>query len=635
MKALLLLLVSVVFCLVVFEAGLRLFTGYGGSRQAEQPASSAERPVDAAEAMRYVDRLAASPGTDRRWFAEDPAPLPNRTPVSGERAARYKDYQRRGLFPDQADYIWNRYYVESIRCAPNSVFTNYPDKVLAFGPPKPGTHPFFRFPANTTGVAGLVTNEFGLRGPPLSLVKPPKTIRSAFLGSSTTVGFHNFLFSYPERVIYWLNRFADANHFGVRFEVLNSGREGINSQDIAAITRDELLPLDPDLAVYNGGANQFPSANQLVSPHIPAREKIDPKDPIARHVMPELIRAHFALGDLIDRAINGYSAVGEPRKPAYRLRWPHGVDEQNPNVDDPNLPLQLPVIVKDLDSMRDSLKAIGGELMLCSFEWYANDSIPLSPVRHRFIYEQLNTVLWPLRYADIRRLANFHNRVLARYAAARGVPFLDVESNIPQDPNLFVDAIHMTETGERLKAWIVFQQLAPVLRRKIESGELPRAAGSHPVPPAPSLAASEMSIRCEDPIGPFTRVDGVVALDSVQGHNNSAVQKGPPLKVTTPAEQWAYAAEWPIRIPARLTGTPFLYLRVQVLKGQAGFAILDDQVGGEFQAERSVPVSSSAIDIYVPVVFPNRASRLIVRNAAAGNVSSELAIEDAALVLRK
>ena len=625
MKSFLLVLGSVLLSLVAIETGLRLVTGFGATRTAS--AAISDKPVNTQDALQYLDRVPLSPGTDRRWFTENPPPLPNRHRPSPEQIARFNEYKQDGVFADQSDYIWNRNFVEGTRCAPESLFKNYPDRVLAFDPPSPTIHPFYRFPPNNTGVGGLVTNDFGMRGPPVPLTKPPRTIRLAFIGSSTTVDYHNFAFSYPEYVTFWLNRYAESNHLDVRFEVLNAGREGINSTDISAIVRDELLPLDPDLAIYNGGANQFPSANQLVSPRIPPRQNIDPNDPIARHVVPELIRTHFAIGDLIDRASNGFSAVGEPRKPTYRIRWPHGVDEQNPDVDRTNLPLQLPVIVKDLDSMRSSLKTIGSDLVVCSFEWYASDKIPLSPVRHRYIYEQLNTLLWPLRYSDIRRLANFHNRVLGRYAASRGLVFLDVAKQIPEDPNLFVDAIHMTETGERLKAWIVFQEIAPVLRRKIESGELPRPAGSHRIPPPPSLAAGEISTRCETPTGPFTRVDGVVSLNSFHSHNGAVIQTGPPLSITTPAEHGAYAAETEIHMPENVTGKPLIHVRLRVSTGQIAVGILDSEAG-EFQSQWGVAVSSSPTDIYVPVLFPSRAKALIIRNTADGNVASQVTLED-------
>ena len=498
-KPILAVIGSTLVGLLACEAGLRLFTGYGAHRAAEPaapPAVTADKPLEVSEAARDIQQLPAEPGTDRRWFSEDPPPLPNRTPVSPERIARYKDFERRGLYGPQADYIWNRKYVERERCLPNGVFQSYPDTVLAFDPPSGDVHPHYRFAPDTTTFAGLVTNAFGIRGRPITLAKPARTVRIAFLGASTTINNHNYPFSFPERVGYWLNRFAESSHYDVHFEALNAGREGLNSQDFVAIARDELLPLDPDLAVYYEGANQF-DAPGMAFPRGTPRQEINPRDPVATHRVPEAIRAHLALANLLDRVLNGFSSLSEPRKPLHVLIWPAGVSEQNPNIDSPKLPLHLTRIVKDLDSIRAGMQSIGGGLALCSFEWLAKDGLPLSATRHAFIYKQLNTVMWPLRYSEIRRMADFQNRVYQRYAEARGIPFLDIASALPQDPNLFTDAIHMTDTGERVNAWIVFEQLVPLIRKQIQGGQLPRPAGSHALRPPPSLSASEMSVRCD------------------------------------------------------------------------------------------------------------------------------------------
>jgi hypothetical protein len=117
----------------------------------------------------------------------------------------------------------------------------------------------------------------------------------------------------------------------------------------------------------------------------------------------------------------------------------------------------------------------------------------LSASSHKYIYQQLNTDMWPFRYADIRRLTDFQNRVFRAYAERRHIPFLDVAGQIPQDPALFSDTVHMTEVGERLKAWIVVQQLIPYLRPRIESGQLPHA---HPkqLSPPPNLEGAEMKV---------------------------------------------------------------------------------------------------------------------------------------------
>jgi hypothetical protein len=339
---------------------------------------------------------------------------------------------------------------------------------------------------------GLVTNRFGLRGPQISLEKPARTIRVAFAGASTTVNSHSYGFSYPEYTVHWLNRFAQANGMDVRFEVLNAGREGIGSFDIAAIVREELVPLNPDLVVYYEGANQF-YPQEFIDPPMLARAALDPKDAAALHKLPKWFRTHSAIGERIDRLLSGSYSVGEPAKPSYKVRFPKGVDEFRPDPDNPNLAMNLTLIVKDLDAIRDAIRPNGGVLALASFERLAVDRMRLSPVAHEHIYRQLNTTLWPLRYADIRRIADFQNRVYRAYAESRRIPFLEIAGHMPQDPALFEDTVHMTEVGERLKAWIFFQQLVPYFRREIESGRLPQA-GHPPLPPPPSLASFEMQV---------------------------------------------------------------------------------------------------------------------------------------------
>jgi hypothetical protein len=415
--------------------------------------------------------------------------------------------------------------------------------------------------------------------------------------------------------------------------VLNAGREGIQSRDIQAIVRDELLPLDPDLVVYYEGSNQF-SRDQLVSPNIPARKDIDPGDPIVAHKVPELLRAHLATANLLDLALNGFRSIGEPRKPPYELRWPAGVEERNPDLSNPNLPLQLPIILMNLDSIRNSLASVGGQLVLCSFEWFTPvGSRALSPMRHQFIYKQLNTLLWPLRYADIRRLADFQNRVFRRYAESRKIPFLDVASVLPQDPNLFTDAIHMTDTGERVKAWIVFEQLAPLIRREIESGRLPRPGGSHALPPPPSLAASEMSLRCgEKPPGKLAMVKGGLSLYRRQAASPAtSIDAGRPLKITTPPQPYAFAAFFKLDVPSAPGGRLYVHIRARTLKGQVGIGVVDQR--NVFLLETHLAPASEMTDIYLPVSIPARAEAAMIRNGTLAGAPSEILIEDIELVI--
>jgi len=491
-KSLLVTVVSTVVGLAACEIGMRMLPSSGRwGAWAFPRIAVAAGSASLRKAAAYVARMDAAPGTDRRWFVEDPEPL-QRGRVDSAAMARYREFERRGLYPASSQYVFSRAFVAQAGCMPDGAFRGFPDRVLAFDPPGPSGYPRFRFPPGVTMPDGMVTNRFGFRGPQVSLEKPARTIRVAFAGASTTVNTHEFAFSYPEYTVHWLNRFAQANGMDVHFEVLNAGREGIGSEDIAAIVRYELVPLNPDLVVYYEGANQF-YVHELIYPPMQGRAALDARDAVSFRRPLEWFRVHSAIGDRIGRLFPGSFAAGEPAKPSYEVRWPNGVDEFRPDPDNPNLPMNLTLIVKDLDIMRDALRQVGGVLAVASFERLAVDGLRLSPAAHRTIYEQLNTAFWPLRYADVRRIANFQNRVFRAYADSRHVPFLDIAGQVPQDPSLFTDTVHMTEVGERLKAWIAFQQLVPFIRRQIESGQLPQTSRP-PLPPPPSMAAFEVPV---------------------------------------------------------------------------------------------------------------------------------------------
>src|ERR1017187_9126946 len=111
----LLVLVSTLVGLLLWEAGLRLFTHYG-PHDAAQQASVPAKPPNLADAARYIRRLTGAGSLDQRWFAEDPPPLPNGTAATPAMTARYRDFERRGIFGSQAEYVWNSYLVKRDRC---------------------------------------------------------------------------------------------------------------------------------------------------------------------------------------------------------------------------------------------------------------------------------------------------------------------------------------------------------------------------------------------------------------------------------------------------------------------------------------------------------------------------------------
>lgn len=493
LKNTLLVLLSVLLCTAAAEGLVRWL--------------DAEAPSDA---LKHLGEIPLAEGVQRAWFGENPAPLPNRRPAKPEDVDLIRRVEAGGVTEGtrRSDMFkaWNSAFVGPDPCR-HFYLKDAPGQIYVYDPPDGEPWPRFRFLPDRTTPIGLVTNEYGFRGPPVPAARQPKTIRIAFIGASTTVSAHNFLYSYPEHVGYWLNRWAAAKKLELRFEVLNAGRESIASPDIAAIMKNEVAPLAPDLVVYYEGANQF--FLQTVVPDLPPplanlRIKSQPHPGLLQRVLVDLGYT-FALARRLEGLLAQYGsrpvgqsgdaqadatarAIAEGRewpKPDYKLVWPKGLDEKDPDIARADLPVSLTTILADLGRIEAIAKKTGGELAIASYKWLVADGMVLDPVRHRLILEYLNYGYAPFRYRDLERLALFQNRVLEKFARTHRIDFLDVARLMPSDPDLFVDAIHGTPEGERLRAWIVLQLLVPVVDRHLADGTWPRKSFPIMPPPAP------------------------------------------------------------------------------------------------------------------------------------------------------
>jgi len=447
--------------------------------------------------LKHLNAIATAPSVQREWFFRDPPP-PNPAAIRDPALdARY--WEHRGL-ELASIYVWNRRYVQEEVCRNQGKFLGLRDAYV-YVSPGGAQFPRFRFLPNRVLPSGLVTNAFGWRGPAVELQKPPSTIRIAFVGASTTVNPHAFPFSYPEYIGGWLNAWATARKLTARFEIVNAGREGTNSNDFAAVVRDEIVPADPDLVVYYEGSNQFWPADFVEWPDgkLPDKPKItfslgwmERHSAVWRRVQFLAASASGALRRELPRTIG-------------KLNWPADLNELDPDPNHPQLPLNLGTILSDLDVIRSALGDGGAELILSSFVWLAYDGMVLDVTRQASLYRYLNETFWPFPYAHMRRMADFQNRVFRNYAFRHGVPYLDVAGKYPQDPSLFDDAVHMRQGGVRLHAWIAFNGLVPLLEERIRTGRLPRPAGEtrsvHPAFSTPPilLPIETLASRCAGP----------------------------------------------------------------------------------------------------------------------------------------
>jgi hypothetical protein len=498
-KNALLMLVSMVATLIVAEGVVRYIDGYD---LLGLPLSFAEPMGVASVKQETLDRVPRARGVERDWFFADPAPLPNRRPVPEEwqRLFRFVETHPVGgldFLPSDAFKAWNTVFAgdpcqnRRLRFAPGQLFFYDPQDRQAKPP--------YRFPPNATIPSGLTTNQIGWRGAPIEDPRGEKTIRIVFVGSSTVVESHHFPFSWPEFVGSWLNVWAKSKGLAIRFEVLNAARESIGSSDIAAIVRTEVLPLRPDLVVYHEGGNQF-------RPHSIV-EKV-PEGPVVRPSghqtagsaswLAEAARYSALMGRV--QAALRVAEAGDGRewpKPDYRVVWPAGLDELDPDLSHPNLPVSLNAIQKDLDQIRTDLATVGGELAISSFVWMVKDGLVVEPLRHKYILEQLNAGNWPFRYRDLERLAVFQNRLLAKYAALHKLPFVDIASSMSPDPDLFTDAVHTNYAGTRIRAWAAFNQLLPTIEKNLATGAWPRTWPSGASTALPTFTPRQTKVDCK------------------------------------------------------------------------------------------------------------------------------------------
>ena len=187
-----------------------------------------------------------------------------------------------------------------------------------------------------------------------------------------------------------------------------------------------------------------------------------------------------AVCSALARRAQGLTSGKEWPKPSYELRWPEGLDEFDPDITRFDLPVDLTVILRSLDFIRDDLRLVGSELALTSFHWLVKDGLELDPSRNKAILDTLNVNYFPFTYRDLERMTDFENCVYAKYARTNNLPFIDVALYMPKDPALFSDAFHNTPAGVRLRAWIILQQLVPLIEARLVSGAWPRAVPAMP-----------------------------------------------------------------------------------------------------------------------------------------------------------
>jgi len=439
----------------------------------------------------YIFALTSAADANLHWYRESPKETSRRFNTTRELKQRWhpnpgivSDFAynfnlvRKAVCTHATDY--NSNLITSILQKLQSIYVYYP-KSAALNPP-------FRllpnkvYPGENREPGGYVTNSFGFLSPEISIKKPAQTIRIAFVGSSTTADEGSYPHRFSDLIEHWLNLWAEQQRLSLRFETINAARGGLTSTDIAAIVRDEILPLQPDLILYYEGANQFWPFQFL---QIPSDFKIGQEIQPLHHYTKHSIIKYSALAEWVENLFIYHDCKGgfELDKPYFSSTWPAAFNATQLNLANPNLPLNLSIILNDWNHIRDAAHEIQAEFIPLSFIWYSHANMTLTIPQNYALWQSLNRGFWPANYAWIEQMAAFQNRVFRQYAQDQHLNFIDIASVYPKNPDFFVDAVHMTYEGSRLRAWIIYNKLLPLLQRKIANKELPKTLRKIPFTP--------------------------------------------------------------------------------------------------------------------------------------------------------
>lgn len=377
--------------------------------------------------------------------------------------------------------VWNKNFLSQVYCDEErrsyfSELTYHQQSLYVFKPYDSTYHPVYRyFPnsASTLKSNKLRFNDFGWGGDSISFHKPDNTIRMAFLGASTSQS-SGCDFAYTDYIGRWLNEWARQKGINVHFEIINAARIAQQSSDFLAIMKYEIAPVEPDMVIYYEGRNQF-STEDVSCPCLVY-------DAVASSLLRALrkyalVRRIVSLGDI------DVLQMIENRK-VLKNKFSKRVLVSDPDINSPYLPLNLPEILANLDSIKELNREIGSTFAVCSFAMFTNEEILSESLRYGASYSYWMHSMGPMRLKNIAQLNEFQNRVFSKYCENNNVIFIDVAKNLTRLPEGFLDGIHLHCDAMKYHAWIVFLDLLSFVEEQISNGALPKKSSqrfaSHP-----------------------------------------------------------------------------------------------------------------------------------------------------------
>lgn len=438
-------------------------------------------PFDPAAAITYRY------GVDPAWLS---APLPvMRKESNPELRARSGANSGKS---QQESYIWNSALLAHADARLTDLIAGFKvDTLFRFTSFDGSQLPRFRlYPDNDFSPTPWITNHWGWLSPDITVRKPPRAVRVGLIGDSTS---HN---NYAFHLQAFLNAWAQDRGLGVRFEVANTGRQGFGFDDGLATLKYELGPMGldyvveyfaPSFSLVPAQMAEFADFPPGVKPGMPPPEdpRPVPEPDFSRRELNTLWSYSALLRRLpgADRYIDSSDLLSEPRKPRVALHLPPDRDGRV-RLADAMKYRYFAGLASRFDRFRALSETLGATPLVSTERLCVWDGMKLRTDKVE-LYRRLNGPgFWPFSYADLQQMLAAHNGTIEAWAEKNSVDVIDIAGRMPQDPGLCADPWHDPPAGQRMRAWLIFQQLMSRIDEDLRNHRTPRdnsdPSGVHP-----------------------------------------------------------------------------------------------------------------------------------------------------------
>lgn len=290
-------------------------------------------------------------------------------------------------------------------------------------------------------------NNFGFRGPDITLKKQDGVRRVICLGTSETYGL------YETENREWPAQLRDYLADKGRYEVINGATVGLPFADYPAYVDKYILPFEPDLVVLlieptSHAARVARLANN------PAAAAAPPANPVGRGLSPASIKENIRTLPKLQQAIKGFLPASWMQ--AYRAR-----DARRNIVAAESFYLKgkapldmvperfLEIYREDLTRVIDQLRERGIGVILCTYpSLLSRDSIS----KYETVYLEGRRFVVELSVEGMIAAMEQYNRLSRLVAGEMGLPLVDLAATIPRTDDCFADHVHYTDRGAELVA---------------------------------------------------------------------------------------------------------------------------------------------------------------------------------------